>query len=398
MLTLAAAPNPASGQEAKPAQVPLFPVLGDASFENPRKSFDEVRELILSHYYTEQIDEPALYLAAIRGMLRHISPPGDPERAQLWPADEYERIANSLRGVRASAGIQSSFNQTDGSLTVTGVAPDSPADGVLKPLDRVLRINGAPLRGKSVGEVDRLLSAAPGTQLHLTVVRDVHVLEIELRLEVYEADDLSVARLPSEVGYVRIKRMSTDISTELRSVVKRLKAAGVGKLIVDLRGNTGGVFAEGLKLSEIFLPTGRAILHVARRGHKVQTYVSSNPEPLPVGLAILVDEKTASASEMFAGALQAHGLAVLVGTTTFGKATLEQTYTLSGDHRVKFTVGALYDPRGQSWYEKGLQPDILVPGRAQWNLAALPPSEGLMRDSQLRAAWQFLVRIPSVLD
>ena len=382
----------AASGNAPTGHAPLFPITGEPRIENARKAFDEVRELILARYYTGEIDTDALYLAAIRGMLRHISPPGDPERAQLWPAKEYERIANSLKGVRTSAGIQSSFNQADGSLTVTGVAPGSPADGVLETLDRILRIDGASQKGRSVAEIDRLLHAAPGTKLRLTVVRDVHVLEIELRLEVYEAKDLSVAMLPSGVGYARVKRMSTDISADLRAAVLEFQNRTIDKLVVDLRGNPGGVFAEGLKLSEIFVGSGQPILRVARRGANVQTYVSSNDEPLSIALAVLVDDKTASASEMFARALQAHQVAVLVGTNTFGKATLEQTFTLDGDHRVKFIVGALYGPRGQSWYENGLQPDILVPGRAQWDPATLAAGEGLARDSQLRAAWQFLLR------
>ena len=392
VVAIAGSATLAAGQENAPGHPPLFPIRIETELPDPAATFDEVRELILAHYYTDQIDARSLYLAAIAGMLRHVSPRGDPERAKLWTPEEYARVANTLKGIRASAGIQSTFNPRDGALTVTAIVTGSPADGVLRRFDRILRINHESLKGKSAADIDRVLNAEPGTNVHLTVSRDVHVLEVELRLEIYESEDVQRAILPDRIGYVRIRRVSRDVSSDLRSALLELRRRSIQALIVDLRDNSGGVFGEGLKLAELFLPPGRAILHAARRGASVQSYVSSNSEPMSPRMAILINDQTASASEMFARALQAHEVATLVGAPTFGKATLEQTFTLANEYRVKFIVGALYGPRGQSWHAKGLQPDLLVPGREAWNLETTSAEQGLATDAQLRAAWQYLRR------
>jgi len=129
---------------------PLFEVTIDHDFPNPDESFKEVMELLLDNYYTTQLRDKDLYWAAIQGMLRHVSPPEHPELAAIWPPGQYEQILNSLKGVATSIGIKSSFNSTEGSLTVTEVTQGSPSDGRLKPLYRILRIDGKILKGLSV--------------------------------------------------------------------------------------------------------------------------------------------------------------------------------------------------------------------------------------------------------
>jgi len=134
------------------------------------------------------------------------------------------------------------------------------------------------------------------------------------------------------------------------------------------------------------------MLHTVQAGDKIQRYVSANDSPLQMKLVALVDSDTASSSEIFAGALQAHGLAALVGTTTRGKATMEKTFTLENGHRVKFIIGALFEPRGTSWHESGLRPDFQIAAdKEQLKLAGkLPLAARVEQDAQLRAAWQLL--------
>lgn len=371
---------------------PLFPIVAKHQLPDAKRTFDEIRTLILKNYYTDEITEGDLYWAAIQGMLEHISPPKDPERATLWSPGEYERVLNALKGVRVSAGIKSNFNRADGSLTVTEVYPDSPADGAVRPLDRILRINGEKLADKSVSEIDALLNGRSGETVALTLVRDIQTIEVSLTFRPYKAENVEVALLPGNTGYMNIRTVSSGISGEVRGALSPLGKAGVKKLVIDLRGNTGGVFHEGMKLAEMFLPAKTPVLHTLERGDRVQTFVSGNAAPLDFDLALLVDEKTASSSEIFAGALQANGRARLVGKHTFGKATVEKTFTLADDYRVKFIVGAMYRPGGKSWYETGLQPDVTVeedPLRLA-KISRLPVDDRLRNDRQLSAAWQLL--------
>jgi len=147
----------AVGETGAARQLPLFPVTIDDEFPEAARTFDEVRELILSKYYSATINEDALYWSAIKGMLAHLSPPDNPQLAALWSPAEYARILDTLRGVQVSIGIKSTFNPQDGSLTVTEVLPGSPGAGVLRPLDRIMRLDGIALKGKqlTVSEVAR---------------------------------------------------------------------------------------------------------------------------------------------------------------------------------------------------------------------------------------------------
>jgi carboxyl-terminal processing protease len=364
---------------------PLFPVTAGDDFPAPEATFGEALELIRQNYYAAGLSEAALYRAAILGMLRHVSPPHDPERAKLWAPEPYGDVVNALKGVRASLGVKSAYSPEDGALTVTEVTAGSPADGTLEVRDRILRVNGQRLAGLAVATIDGLLRGEPGGTVRLTVVRDVEVLEVDLAFAVFETPDLRASVLPGNVGLIGLSRVSENISRKLADALEKLRGRGIERLVLDLRGNSGGVFTEGLRLAEIFVPKGKVLLYTRERGDEIRSFVSSNPAPATFEIAVLVDRGTASSGEILAAALRAHAQALLVGTRTFGKATMERTFRLANDYRTKFIVGALYGPDGKTWHHRGLAPDISITGEG----GGAPGAE-LDRDSQLRAAWNVL--------
>lgn len=399
MLALAlllAVSNPAPGLRAETPggrQLPLFPVALDEDFANARQTFDQVRNLILTHYYSSTLTEEALYRAAIEGMLAHVSPPDDAQLGALWSSAEYQRILDNLRGVQVSIGINSKFDPTDGSLTVSEVLPGSPADGVLQPLDRILRLDGTSLKGKQIAQINNLLQGESGTALDLTVVRDITVLKLHIVRRKFELQNIRVTEMPQQVALIEIRKITENVSQQLRSELEKLAARDLRRLIFDLRGNGGGLFIEALRMAELFLPEKSILLRTLRSSDKVETYVSSNHSPIEAEIVILVDKGTASSSEIFASSLQTHKLAQLVGTATYGKATLEETFELRNGYRVKFIVGALYNPRGRSWYKHGLHPDFYVEQDAEMHnkLAALPVQQRIEQDLQLATAWKLLL-------
>ena len=199
--------------------------------------------------------------------------------------------------------------------------------------------------------------------------------------------------LPAQVGYVRVRHVALGVAKALRAAVTTVREAGATALIIDLRGNTGGVFGQGLQAAELFIPKGQVILHVQSRGGTIQRFVSANTEPFKLTLAVLMDRRTASAAEIMARALQVDTGATLVGTRSFGKAEVEQTFPIANGYRVKFIVGALFGPRGRSWYPGGLQPDLPVATatiRAPSRIADFSARQHLVRDAVLNAAWKFL--------
>lgn len=339
---------------------PLFSVKIEHEFPTARDTFEEVRELVLKHYYDENITEEALYWAAIQGMLRHISPPEHPELCKIWLEKEYDQVLNKLQGVQVSLGIKSSFNTNDGSLTLLEVFPDSPADSILKPLDRILRINSESLKGKSVTEVNELLRGEEETEITLTLNRDIQIFDVTLTFKKFETQNLIVSKLTETVGLVEIKKFTADMSKKLREELEKLEKEGIKGLIIDLRNNSGGVFIETLRIVELFLPEKRILLKTFQRETKMQNYVSVNKMPFTFKISILTNKNTASAAEILAASLQDHQKALIVGVRTYGKAVFEKTFTLKNKYRVKFITGAMYSPKGASWQSKGLTPDFLV--------------------------------------
>ncbi len=373
---------------------PLFKVKLDQDFPEPHKTFDEVKDLILNNYYSNEITDKALYWAAIEGMLRYISPPDNPELAKLWTPEEYEKILQALEGVQVSIGIKSRFNQQEGSLTVTEVLPNSPASSLLKPFDRILRIDSQSLKDKSVDEVNALLNGEEGTEVTFTVNRDLDIFDLTIRRRQFETQDLIVTRLTDKVIMAEIKRFSIGISGKLRDALNKYKEEGFQGLIIDLRNDTGGVFSEALKVVELFLPEKSILLRTYQRETALQNYVSVNKDPFKADVAVLVNSNTASSSEILAGALQDHQKGIIIGTRTFGKGVFEKTFTLSNGYRVKFITGAMYTPKGHSWQGSGITPDFLVEQDAGTlaSLMKLSPKERFQKDVAIITAYKLLTR------
>jgi len=385
-----AAGEAAPGEPAPDA--PLYPVTLEHPFPDAAATFDEARRLILERFYSKALSEEALYHAAIRGMLQHVSPPGQRELGKLWSPAQWREVADALAGVRSSIGVRSRFDPRDGSLTVREVVPGAPADGVLRPYDRIVRIGGHELGGLSLDEVNALLRGEPGATIALKVVRDIDVLDLELTVDPWKVENVVSAALPDGVGYVSVRKITRGVAAEFRAAVSALPGGAARRLIVDLRDNSGGVLLESLRMAETFLGRGTVLLRTLRHGERVRRFVSGNEAPFTAHLVVLVNARTASASEIFAAAVRARARARVVGTPTFGKATMEETFDLANGYRLKFIVGAMYAPDGRSWHGEGLAPDLEVPmdedtARA---VAKLPPRDRLARDAQLRAAWTLL--------
>jgi len=264
-------PAQTRAQDVAQTPAPLFPVADHGDFPQPGATFEEVRRLILDRYYSDSIDEPSLYHAAILGMLRHVSPPDSPDLAKLWSAEQYAAITNALQGISATIGIRSRFDQGDGSLTVTEVLPGSASEGSLRVRDRILRIDGAPLKDKTLDEINALLSGEDGSTVELTVVRDIEVLRFRVQREPFALQNLVSAMLPNATAYVRLRRVTQHASEELRAALQTHLAQGARRAIIDLRDNSGGVFTEGMRLAELFLPAKSIIVRTARRAEQVKT-------------------------------------------------------------------------------------------------------------------------------
>ena len=371
---------------------PLYPVQIEHDFADPEATFREVVALVQEQYYSDTVDEKSIWWAATKGLLRQVSPEEHPDLATIWLPEQYESVSDVLQGLRESIGIKSSFNPADGSLTVTEVTAGGPSEGVLQPLDRILRVQGKELKGLSVAAVSALLEGEPDTPVAIKVVRDVSVLDLTVKREKFHLQNVLAEVYPAQIGYLAVRSFSQGVAERCKEELGRFQADRVTKLILDLRGNGGGVLQEGLKVAELFVPKGRLMMRVVAHGNKLSNYVSTNAAPVAFHLAVLVDGQTASAGEIVAAALRDECAATLVGSPTYGKASMERVFTLKNGCRVKFSTGALYSPKGRSWHKKGLTPQIQAEQDPKLleRTRTLGAELRLLNDPPLRAAHYWL--------
>ena len=371
---------------------PLFPVSTNKIQDNPKATFEEVKNLLLTNYYSDTLDEDDLYWAAIKGMLRHVSPPENPELASIWTAEEYDRILNSLKGESVSIGIKSTFDSNTGSLTVTEVDENSAAAGVLYVHDRILRIDGKSLKGMSLSAVNELLDGTENSKVKLTINRDVEIKEVSITRKRFEVSNLIVTPITSKsAALVEIHKIYQGLAEDLEAELIKLKEQNIQRLVIDLRHNTGGVLNEGIQVANLFLSPRNIIVRTLARADQAKPIVADK-QGFDFKLTVLIDESTASASEIIAGAFQDHKRATIIGTKTYGKGVIETTYTLSNQYRVKFITSAMYTPAGKSWQATGILPDFLVEqSDASYSaLQRLPVDQRIGKDIYLITAMKMM--------
>ncbi len=297
--------------------------------------------------YVEEVDEQTLWQGAIAGMMDQL---GDPNSAYLTP-DRLERLqlaaSNAYRGV----GLQ--VDVLDGWITVAQPRPGSPAERAgLQTGDRLVELDGKSMRGWTVAEAREGLRGPLGTTVKLVVERGQGT-RIAVTLERADIRVRAVTRavvLEGGVGYVAVTTFSDSTESELISVVDSLRANGASSLVLDMRGNPGGLLEQGIGVADLFLAPDKHI--VTTRGRVADAnhvYVDSTRERWAgMPIAVLVNGNTASAAEIVAGALQDNDRAVVLGRVTYGKGSAQVVYPLDNGAAISLTQARWFTPLGRS--------------------------------------------------
>jgi carboxyl-terminal processing protease len=301
----------------------------------------------VSDRYVEEIDPSDLYDLAIDGMLERL---GDPHTTLLRPED-YADLRLSTTGNYGGLGIR--IDQKDEWITVVQTLPNTPAERAgLRPGDRLIEVDGESMRGWNPDRAVGVLRGEKGSAVNLKVLRIGVVEPIPVRIV---RDDIHVASvtgfmLEPGIGYIRHQQFSANSADEIRAEMARLDKEGMKSLILDLRGNPGGILEEGVAVSDIFLDSGTEVVETRSRvPDQNETYLAHQDqadEDIPV--IVLVDNFSASASEIVAGALQDHDRALVVGEPTYGKGSVQTLYPLDGGNYLKLTTARWYTPSGRS--------------------------------------------------
>ncbi|UCF48427.1 MAG: S41 family peptidase [Myxococcales bacterium] len=312
--------------------------------------------------YVEPVDQKSLVYGAIRGLADSL----DPHSVFLDPK-EYEILKSDAEGRFAGVGVEVSTR--DGWLTILTVFEGGPAAKAgLQPGDRFLSIEGEDARDVALYEAVRRIRGEPGTTVKVTIRREgqEEAIERTLTRAFIDIDPIEMQALHDGVVYVRIKAFQ-DGTTRLLSdaldeaVVKLRKKGGVKGLLLDLRDNGGGLLHEAVWVSDEFLATGVIVSTRGRGGEMISEYSARRAGTRPKWpIVVLINENTASASEIVAGALRDQRRAVLVGVRSFGKGSVQNVFELPGGSALKLTVSRYYTPSGHSIQAEGVRPDLVA--------------------------------------
>jgi len=323
------------------------------------KPFWQAWNLVQKQYVEQPVDQEALMRGAIRGMLEAL---GDPHTTYLDP-EEFKTLNTALQGEETYEGIGAWVDPSGDYLMIISPMPGSPAEKAgLRTGDKIIGINGEDMTGVD-GEVVRKKVLGPaGTKVILTIAREgVEPFDVEITRASIKVPSIESRMLDDQIGYVRLFIFSDDAGKELREALKRLMAEKPVGLILDLRNNGGGYLDSAVEVASEFIAKGVIVYEEYGDGTRKPLEARKGGIATEIPLVVLVNEGSASASEIVAGAIQDLGRGKLVGVKTFGKGSVQMPSTLVNNQgAVRITIARWLTPDGRTIHETGLEPDVAI--------------------------------------
>ena len=269
--------------------------------------------------------------------------------------DFNDQLSGTFSGIGAELG-----QDAQGNLQVVSPIDGTPAATAgLKPQDIIAEIDGKSTSGMSIDEAVTKIRGQKGTKVTLKVIRNkTDTLTLTITRDDIKVPSVTSKILDNNIGYMKINQFSSDTSSLAAKAAQDFKDKNVKGVVLDMRGNPGGLLDAAVNVSSLWLPGGKTILQEKRGGEMVSTETSTGNDILNgVPTAVLIDEGSASASEITAGALHDNGVATLFGVKSYGKGSVQQVITLPNDTEMKVTIARWYRPNGQNIDKKGITPD-----------------------------------------
>ena len=364
------------------------PSSGELTWEQARL-FAEVMQRVKEDY-VEPLDDSVLLESAIRGMVSDLD-----NHSQYLDAEQHQDIRISTTGSYSGVGLE--VSNEDGLLVVVAPIDDTPAEraGILGG-DTIVAIDGTPVNAdEPLGTVGKMRGRA-GTSVEITVVREGEEGPIifELRRESIRVASVRHEILEPAIGYVRVSQFNDSTASELSEAIDDMQEQQGGMLdglILDLRNNPGGVLDSAVDVADLFLNAGIIVSADGRTEESRFTKEAHRGDVLDgAAMAVLVNDGSASASEIVAGALQDHNRAMVVGTSTFGKGLVQTVMPLSKGRAIKLTTSRFFTPSGATIQGRGIFPDVVVEDERDASNIRFSAAADRERDVQLRTAFSLL--------
>ncbi len=308
--------------------------------------FKQVFNLV-SNRYVDSLDTSAIYEKAARGLVDELKDP----YAALYDPDQLKEFATMTEGHYAGVGMLVEDQQ--GTVVVSRVFPHTPAEeaGILQG-DRIVGVDGKSTAGWSLTRVTNNLKGAPGSKVSASFSRpgvETPIVAHFTRAIIHIPAVPYATLVSGDIGYIPILQINETAAQETRDAVEKLESEGAKSIILDMRGNGGGIVTQAIDIANLFLPQGSLVATQKERGGDDMDYTADRPPvALALPLVVLQDGQSASATEIITGALQDHDRALVVGTRSFGKGLVQSVYQLDGGYALKMTTGKWYTPSGRT--------------------------------------------------
>ncbi|MFZ5590539.1 MAG: S41 family peptidase [Bacillota bacterium] len=336
----------------------MLAVPARAAVEDASQASSLIEEIMtyVQKYHIDHPDWQQLTAGAIEGMLNAV---GDPYTEYLSPED-LEKFTGSINGNYVGVGIR--LQAAADYPRVQEVLPGTPAEAAqLQVDDRVIKVDGQDVKGMSLDQVVDLIRGQEGTTVTLTVRRGSVEKDYRLTRQPVSVPTVEGKSLGGGIAYVKVSSFGQGTAKELRKIILGLLAEENNKFILDLRNDPGGYLRAAVDIASLFLPAGKLVVTTEDSQQEKESYTTAGKPLLQnCSIIVLVNSSTASSAEVLAGALQDHGVAKLLGTSTYGKGVVQSVIPLDGGGALKLTTQRYFTPNGRSIHGRGLQPDISV--------------------------------------
>lgn len=312
---------------------------------------------ILEHGYIGELDDEQMLETAIKGYVAGV---GD-EYTVYYTKEEMDAQYDTAMGNYVGIGIYMIVNYEEGTIEVVDVMEESPAlEAGMQAGDMITTVNGEKLTADNITELSNAIKGEEGTTVRLGIERGEETIELDVERRRIEVSHINSKMLENDIAYIHVLDFDGGTANEFKENYESLKEQGATSLIIDIRGNGGGVVDEAIDMLEMICDKGSTLLIETNKDGE-ETTIESEEEPIiDIPIVVLVNENSASASEIFAGALKDYEKATIIGTTTFGKGVIQTLLRLSDGSGLKMTTEEYCTPNRNKINEIGIEPNITV--------------------------------------
>ncbi|MGG4264669.1 S41 family peptidase [Peribacillus simplex] len=354
-------------------------------FEKLYSTYDTIKD----NYY-EEIDQDKLVDGAINGMIKSLDDPYSAYMDKKEASSFHESISSSFEGIGAE------IHEQDGKIMVVSPIKGSPAEKAgVKPNDIILSVNGKSVEGLSASETVLKIRGKKGTKVDLSISRagESEPIELSIKRDTIPIETVYAEMLDDGVAKIQVTSFSEHTAQELKTSLEEMSKKDMKGLVLDLRGNPGGLLDQAIEMASLFIPNGKVVLQVEDRSGKKQVYKSKNDGELKIPVVVLIDDGSASASEIVAAAVSESADIPLIGVKSFGKGTVQTAQDFDDGSNFKYTAAKWLTPKGNWIHKKGINPDIKVKLPDYASLPYISPDKELKEtdsSSEVKAAEEML--------